>query len=337
MQIGIIGLNHKLAPLHLRDLIAKACLRLFGPGATHPDQSFVLLSTCNRTELYFHSEDLSETHNYLLQLLKKEVLDEFEQKLYSFFGENCFWHLCRVTAGLDSAIAAETEIQGQVRKSYDSARDTLSLPSELHFLFQNALKVGKRVRHRLLQGHRMPDLEHAIFQNGVQFFQNIENTRILFVGASEINRKVISFFQAKGLKNLILCNRSAPAGETLAEKLSMEWMNWEHLTSWSEFDWIILGTRSPHPILTKGSYVPTSSPTLLMDLAVPCNAASELGKLPNIHLLNIDQINQALEGRRQMMHRCLGQAELLTKKSANIQTERFQGKQQKAALFLSAS
>ncbi len=136
MRVGLIGINHKLADLKLRELLAYACQKRFGPVfSTHENHSFVLLSTCNRTEVYFSSEDLTNTHNYLLSILRQEVKYEFEQKLYSFFGYDCFFHLSRVTAGLDSAIVAETEIQGQVKTAYDNAQEFSQLPSDLHFLF----------------------------------------------------------------------------------------------------------------------------------------------------------------------------------------------------------
>ena len=118
----MLGINHKLADLKLRELLAKASQRRFGAGiSTHGSHHFILLSTCNRTEIYFCSDDLAATHTYLLSILRNEVDEEFDQKLYSYFGRDCFHHLARVTAGLDSAIVAETEIQGQVKKAYEFA------------------------------------------------------------------------------------------------------------------------------------------------------------------------------------------------------------------------
>src|SRR3954466_9975105 len=107
MRVGVVGINHKLADLKLRETLAKACQRRFSAGnSLHGNHSFVLLSTCNRTEAYFTSYELAETHTYLLNILRQEVFEEFDHKLYSFFGSDCFAHLARVTAGLDSAIIA---------------------------------------------------------------------------------------------------------------------------------------------------------------------------------------------------------------------------------------
>src|SRR5262249_51645888 len=124
MRIGVVGINHKLADLKLRETLAKACQRRFGPGqSTHGSHTFILLSTCNRTEVYFSSEDLAQSHSYFLSILNQEVDEDFDQKLYSYFGKDCFLHLSRVTSGLDSAIVAETEIQGQVKSAYENANE----------------------------------------------------------------------------------------------------------------------------------------------------------------------------------------------------------------------
>ena len=111
MRVGVVGINHKLADLQLREMLAKACQKQFHPSNLfHGKHAFCLLSTCNRTEVYFSSEDLADTHSYLLNVLRSEVRVPFEHKLYSYFGYDCLSQAVRVTAGLDSAIIGETEI-----------------------------------------------------------------------------------------------------------------------------------------------------------------------------------------------------------------------------------
>src|SRR5580704_12720984 len=101
MRVGVVGINYKLADVKLREELARACHRCFSFGQNiHTKHTFILLSTCNRTEVYFHSEDLPEAHSCLLSILRSEVDEDFDQKLYSYFGPDCFLHLCRVTAGL---------------------------------------------------------------------------------------------------------------------------------------------------------------------------------------------------------------------------------------------
>ena len=292
MRIGVVGINHKLADLKLREKLAKACQRCFGAfQAVHGQHFFILLSTCNRTEVYFSSADLAATHTYLLSILRNEVEDEFDHKLYSFFGIDCFSHLTRVTLGLDSAIIGETEIQGQVKLAYENTSDYHSLPSDLHFLFQKALKISKKLRSELNLGRGMPNLEHAVLQTGKHVFKNPEQISLLFVGASDINQKILSFLKNKNFQNITLCNRSNEQSILLGELYGVKYLAWSQLKSWQEYDWIIFGTKSPDYLITQQEVLHGKfSQKLIMDLCVPRNVEPRLGQNSNIILLNIDQI-----------------------------------------------
>ena len=308
MRVGVVGINHKLADLKLRERLAKACQRRFNPDrSTHGDHTFVLLSTCNRTEIYFYSEDLPSTHTYLLAILRHEVEQEFDQKLYSYFGYDCFLHLLRVTAGLDSAIVAETEIQGQVKAAYEKAALYTLLPSDLHYLFQKALKVGKQVRTDLPAKPGLPDLEHAIAITGLHVFEERKNPKILFVGASGINLKVLIYLKSRQYTDISLCNRTLKSAEVLAQKQNVQVVEWEKLDLWTAYDWIIFGTKSPDYLIS-GTQERIGR-KLIIDLCVPRNVDPALSKDPQITLLNIDQLNRSLSIRRRRLTESLLKAE----------------------------
>lgn len=339
MRVGVVGINYKLADLKLREMLAKACQRRFGPGqSTHGIHTFVLLSTCNRTEVYFSSEDLSETHTYLLSILRNEVDFEFDQKLYSYFNQDCFLHLSRVTAGLDSAIVAETEIQGQVKAAYETASEFTTLTSELHYLFQKALGIGKKIRSEFNMRRGLPDLEDAIFNTGRNLFENPRNSKVLFVGASDINLKVISFLKDKKFEYLTICNRSLEHGETVAEKYEIQLLKWEKLCEWHQYDWVIFGTKSPEYLIQEKDLPAQEIGTkLIIDLCVPRNVNPAVSQRKEITLLNIDQINQALRRRRRMMLRSISQAERLVVEATKLHSDLFVQRQQKVvALTLTA-
>lgn len=327
MRLGVIGINHKLADLKLRELLAQACQRRFSPGARlHGDEHhFVLLSTCNRTEVYFSSQELSATHTYLVEVLRCDVDQDFDQKLYTFFGRDCFRHLARVASGLDSAIIAETEIQGQVRAAYETTLTSHALPPELHFLFQKALKIGKQVRSDLPLGRGIPDLEHAVFQVGTDFFQQPHAARVLFVGASEINLKILRYLRGKGFERLELCNRTLSKAKAVADKQSVKVLPWEQLNQWPTYDWIVCGTKAPHPILTL-QQLPDRlvGRKLLLDLSVPRNIAPQLSLHPLLSVFNIDQLNSGLQQRRRQLADQLLCAESLVDEASARQTALFQ-------------
>ncbi len=309
MRVGVLGINHKLANLELRELLAKACQRCFMSGTlSYSGHVNILLSTCNRTEIYFSSNDLAATHSYLLQMLRSEVQQEFDQKIYSYFGYDCFLHLTRVTAGLDSAIFAETEIQRQVKVAYETGANCINLPSELHYLFQKALKISKMVRAEFVLGRGMADLEHAIFQAGVSLFEIPAQSKILFVGASDVNCKVLGFLKKKNCHDITLCNRSLPRAQAIAKQYQVSTLEWGRICDWPQYHWIIFGTRAPHYLATKDQ-IPKecSSRKLVIDLCVPRNVDPVIGQ--RYTLLNIDQLNRELNVRKQQMASTISQVE----------------------------
>jgi glutamyl-tRNA reductase len=336
MRVGVVGINHKLADLKLREQLAKICQKWFSVlHAVHGNHYFVLLSTCNRTEIYFSSNDLTETHTYLLSVFRVEVEEEFDHKLYSYFGVDCFSHLTRVTLGLDSAIIAETEIQGQVKLAYEKTSDYHSLPGDMHFLFQKALGISKKLRSELQLGRGMPNLEHAILQTGKHVFQNPEETRLLFVGTSEINQKILAFLKNKNFQNITLCNRSNDQASKLAVEHATKHLEWSKLSQWVEYDWVIFGTKSPeHLIKHQEIHHSNISKKLIMDLCVPRNVDPKLGQDSRITLLNIDQINRLLKIRYRRMNHLLAQAEERVVQATNEHTSRYIAKaQSKITLF----
>ncbi len=312
MRFGVIGLNNKLADLRLREALAKACHRRFSAElGWDADHHGVLLSTCNRTEVYFCSEDLAATHTYLLRLLRADVGQDLEQKVYSFFGQECLLHLARVTTGLDSAIIGETEIQGQVRLAYEQAMSDRKLPKEMHFLFQKALKVGKQVRTSVPMSKWVPDLEHAVLSTGGALFLEPKQANLLFVGASDINNKILSFLKCKGFEKITICNRTDVRGGALAGCHGARVLPWEQRKSWVEYDWVIFGTKAPEYVATLQDLPQGRIPAkLVIDLSVPRNVDPAIASR-GIQLLNIDEIQATLHRRCHHLADLLASAEEL--------------------------
>ncbi len=330
MRVGVLGINHKLAGLKLRELLAKNCQRRFAPGqSTHGAHSFILLSTCNRTEVYFSSEELADTHSYLLAILRQDVSEDFDQKLYSYFGQDCLLHLCRVTAGLDSAIIAETEIQGQVKNAYENAQAYHRLPFELHYLFQKSLGIAKKARLVLPAKPGLPDIEHAIFQTGQHFFGSPSEAKILFVGASAINEKVLTYLKSKSLPYIALCNRSQDKGRLMAEKHGIAFVEWEAIARWHDYDWVILGTKAPDFLIKPDplSQLSLMGQKLIIDLSVPRNVDPDIARQPLLTLLNIDQINKGLHIRKKRLEHSLNLAEDLITQATDQQMLLFKEKE----------
>ncbi len=271
VRVGVIGLNFKTADLSLREAMARAAQSLADERAIFSRYPVVLLSTCNRTEIYFSAEDLAEAHSDLLAYLRTQIAGAFEHRLYSYFGIDAFAHLCRVAAGLDSAIVAETEIQRQVKVAYARASQLFALPGCVHYAFQKALKVGKLIRNqwagRSIYGTMWQTTEW-------------KGKRILLVGYSEINRGFASFLMHKGVERFALCTRS-PSQVRLE---GVEVCDRRALDRWSEYDVVVCASQADD-FLIRGA---GRGEQVIFDLSVPRNVDPEVGK--SAKLYNIDQL-----------------------------------------------
>ncbi len=322
MRVGVLGINHKLAELKFREQLALTCQRWLSPAVQMQDahiqetHSFVLLSTCNRTEVYFSSEDLADTHSYLLTILRNAIKDDdFDQKPYSYFGQDCLQHLCKVTAGLDSAIVAETEIQGQVKDAYETTKEIRELPFELHYLFQKSLAIGKKARALLPFTPGMPGIEHAILQIILNFAAPPQKPKILFVGASTINEKIVKFLKARGQADIAITNRTGDKGDCFAKNYGVTFIDWSILQHWQNFDIIILATKAPYFLINESNYIlQRKSAKLIIDLSIPRNADPATALKSGATLYNMDDINMTLSTRKYCVEHSLHSAlELITK------------------------
>ncbi|MEM8727362.1 MAG: hypothetical protein AAGE99_01415 [Chlamydiota bacterium] len=315
MQLGIVGINHKSSTLPLREAVAKAFQKAC------ETKEGVLLSTCNRTEFYFCARSLVTTQMEILSLLREEMGESFEHALYSYFGHDCFNHLGKVVSGLDSAIFGESDIQRQVKLAYKKARERGNLSHEIHYLFQKGLKIGKELRSSFLMAKKGMELPYIIQRILEKHGRPAQESRVLFVGNSAINRKLISFFQFRGAEKLTLCTRMKK-GEF--PKISVE--NWDILENWDRYDVVICGTRHEEHILQKSTRFLRE--TLLFDLSVPRNIDPELGKHPGLKLYDIDRIGKSepeRDGEREIAL-CENAVEKAVRKQMKLFKERKQAK-----------
>jgi glutamyl-tRNA reductase len=290
LKVGVVGLNHKTAELSFRESMAKGASALAGEKALFFPHPTVLLSTCNRTEIYFSAENLAEAHSDLLLLLRRHIAGPFEHRLYSYFGIDCFAHLGRVASGLDSAILAETEIQRQVKVAYEFASEYASLPPCLHFIFQKALKIGKTIRSQPLFERGAPSLSNTIWELISHSMPNWSQKKALFVGYSKMNRTLAAYLIRKGMRDLTFATRD-PSSVRLSHCTGFDR---SILKSWQNFDLLFCASQSNESLITGTS---RRSP-LIFDLSVPRNVDPALAGDPQITLYNIEQLNQIIDQKQ---------------------------------------
>lgn len=288
MKIGMIGISMKSSELSLRELLAKACPKcLSGDSESAAIHNVVLLSTCHRTEIYFSSDDLAETQTELLHLLRSEIRQPFEHQVYSYFGIDCFVHLASVTAGMDSLILGETEIQGQVKIAYETACLYRSLPSCIHFLFQKSLKIAKETRTGFSSFSRRSTLEGLIYDLSANLKKK---SSLFFIGNSEINRKILAFFKSKGADEIVLCTRSPHS----AKDLGVEIVDWSAMQEWKNYDVVISGTNH-HEYLLNPIPHNDGMTSWIFDLSMPRSVDPRCAKHPRMTLLNMEELGRLVE------------------------------------------
>lgn len=301
LHVGVVGINFKTADLALRDRVARCTMGLTGEAALFFTHRTVVLSTCNRTEIYFSAPDLAAAQCDLLRFLRQGMSEAFEYRLYSYFGVDCFAHLCRVTAGLDSAILAETEIQAQVKQAYQEASLLFALPSELHFLFQKALKISKEVRSQLPLVRGASTLHGILWELMRRRELDWSYTRTLFIGRSQTNRELLFYLKSKGMVQADLCTRYD------CREVGCRVYGRDILERWEEYDLIISASKSSKALLyPKACPV---QPRLIFDLSVPRNVHPFVGAMPCVSLYNIEQLSELIKEREKIQEQQLHRAE----------------------------
>lgn len=287
MQFGVVGLNFKSASIELREKVAKTLhLVDFLPC--------VILSTCNRVEFYFSEDGLIERQLQLFAFFREVLQEEFEPFFYSYFQQDAFFHLCQVTAGLDSALLGETEIQGQVKRAYLVAKEKRALSKSLHIAFQKALQLGKWMR---LQMELPQDsLRGAVWRYCFERVEQLQEQHILFVGFSKTNRALLPYFFERGARYLSLCTSYSSVEEKRASIVGKE-----ALRDWQDYDVIISAAGDSKEYLIQGK----GKGQLVLDLSVPRTVDPKiegvvyghLDQLPKNRMLGLEEQRELLQGK----------------------------------------
>ncbi|MFC6379519.1 glutamyl-tRNA reductase [Tatumella terrea] len=308
MTLLALGINHKTAPVALRERVS------FGPDTldkaldsllSQPQvESGVVLSTCNRTELYLsvgENEDIQEQLVRWLCDYHQLREDDVRQSLYWHQDNAAVSHLMRVASGLDSLVLGEPQILGQVKKAFAESQRGHVLSSELERMFQKTFSVAKRVRTETEIGASAVSVAFAACTLARQIFESLSSVNVLLVGAGETIELVARHLREHQVKKLIIANRTRERAQVLADEVDAEVIEIGELTSrLQDADIIISSTASPLPIIGKGMMeralkARRNQPMLLVDIAVPRDVEPEVGKLPNAYLYTVDDLQTIIE------------------------------------------
>ncbi|PWC09469.1 glutamyl-tRNA reductase [Brenneria corticis] len=308
MTLLALGINHKTAPVSLRervvfspDTLGQALNSLLQQPLV---QGGVLLSTCNRTELYLSVEEQENQREQLIDWLceyHRLNRDDFSDSLYWHEDNAAVSHLMRVASGLDSLVLGEPQILGQVKKAFAVSQRGQSLSGELERLFQKSFAVAKRVRTETDIGASAVSVAFAACTLARQIFESLAEVNVLLVGAGETIELVARHLREHQVHRMVIANRTRERAQALATEVGADVITLAELDEQLAYaDIVISSTASTLPIIGKGMMERTlkarrNQPMLMVDIAVPRDIEPEVGKLPNVYLYSVDDLHAIIQ------------------------------------------
>lgn len=308
LPILMIGLNHKVAPVEVRERLAFGPERI--PFALHEmmekgeaDDSaineVVLLSTCNRTEVYVQARDLAGAESGLQELLARHAglpVEQLQRMEYVTRGDETALHLMQVAAGLDSLVLGENEILGQVRSASEMAQYAGTSGPILSALFRYAIQAGKRARTETAIGQGNISVACVVVELAEQVFGPLNDRTALLIGAGKISSITARALVKAGLRCVMIANRTFERAQKLAKNLNGVAVHFDALDeTLTQADIVICSTGAPHIVLhadtvTKAQQARNGRPLLIADLAVPRDADPKIASIAGVRLTNIDDL-----------------------------------------------
>lgn len=313
MAIAVVGVSHRTAPLDVRERFvvdaeasAAALQRLASIGCTEA----VLLSTCNRTELYMRApapqSDASVIGARFLSDHAGMPETDADRYLYTLHGEGAVEHLFRVVSSLDSMILGEAQIQGQVKAAYERAVETHSsafvVGPVLARLFETALRVGGRVRSETKLGTGAASVPSASIELAQKIFGSLEGRCALVLGAGDMSELTMECLRDAGVRDIMVANRTAARAQEVSQRLKTKPVTFDDVPALlREVDIVAAATSAPHAVITRAVAEKAlrdgrRTPLLILDIALPRDVEREVGELPNVFLYDIDDLTQVVEG-----------------------------------------
>lgn len=316
MFILVVGLNHRTAPVEIREKLTFTKSQLPKALKSLNDMNFIegnlIVATCNRTEIYTAVSDVEKG----LQNIKEFIAsycnfnkNDLRQYLYVKSLYEGVRHLFRVASGLDSMVLGETQILGQIKEAYEEALKIKSTNAVLNTLFQKAISVGKRVRTETLIDQNAVSISYVAVELAKQIFGDLLQKTVLVLGAGEMSRLTAKHLLANGVSTIMVSNRSYDRAVIMAEEFKGKAVRFDNLFEYMvDADIVISATAANHYIINYEDVLPVMQKRnyktlLLIDIAVPRDIQPEISKINGIKLYDIDEmqnvIDKNLESRKE--------------------------------------
>jgi len=308
MDLVVIGINHKTAPVEIREKFAfsfKEAIefnRLLKEGALLAEN--LILSTCNRVEVYAvaqaNNDYVSNIKNFLSQFHNVAIQD-YDDRIYIRKDKAAVEHLFSVAAGLDSLVVGEMEILGQVKKAYQDARESRVTGKVLNRLFEKAFNTAKKIRTETFIGRGAVSVSSAAVRLAEKILGELKDKTVLVIGTGTVGEQLALYLKKNGIKSTLVTNRTFEKAKDLAERFAASAVPFEDFKErLAQVDIVIASTGAPHCIIRKDdilSLMPKRKqrPLFIIDLAVPRDVEAEINKIDNVYLYDIDDLEKIVD------------------------------------------
>lgn len=321
--MAAVGLNHRTAPVAVRERLAFPEHQLWEIlrtlAAYDGVASCVIISTCNRTEIYTAVTEEAKVEGIwrFLAGYCGQSVEEMRRCAYEKFMGEAIEHLFRVAAGLDSMVLGETQILGQVKTAYQIAQEAGTVNGLLNLVFQQALAVGKRVRAETGIDRNPVSISYAAVELARQVLGSLDGRTVLIVGAGEMSELTVKHLLANGVSGVIVSNRSFDRAQVLAAQFGGRAVHFDELYQWMETaDIVISATAAAHYVIKPEPMAAVvrqrnARPIFMIDIAVPRDIDPEVGHLPGVSLYDIDSLQSVVDANLAERRRAAAAAEAI--------------------------
>jgi glutamyl-tRNA reductase len=318
MTINVLGVNHKSAPIDVREKLAFDKNSI--PRALDDIKNIegvnevVLISTCNRTEIYTENDSDNSKIIKWLNSHQNETQD-CEPFMYSYYEEKAIKHLFNVASGVDSMVIGENEILGQVKDAFKIADQNNCIKSSLKKLFEFSFSVAKQVRTKTDIGSNPVSFMFTSITLIKKIFDNISSKKALVVGSGYMIQLAIKYLQSNNVRDITLTNRNSDKGLKIAKDNECNYSKLQYLPNIiASHDIIISCTSSTIPIIGKGMMESSinninAKPFVIIDLGVPRDVEPEISDLENVYLYSIDDLGKVIKNNYKIREQAVAEAE----------------------------